>query len=130
VRDVGPQGRQECGAGRNRHLARRSGDLSGDVLRIAAAIVVDAGAFILWNLASRSPVQLARDVAAGISRPAIAARAAARIIIGLLLLAAGAALLLPLTIQVRTFTVLETWTVLTGLFVEQLIGADLRARRS
>ena len=28
----------------------------------------------------------------------------------------------------KTFTVLETWTVLTGLFVEQLIGADLRSR--
>jgi hypothetical protein len=128
VCDAGPESCQERGAGRNRYLARRSGDLSGDVLRLAAAIVVDAGAFTLWDLASRSPVRLARDVAAGISRPGIAARAVTRIVAGLLLLAAGAALLLPLTVEVRTFTVLETWTVLTGLFVEQLIGADLRAR--
>jgi hypothetical protein len=92
------------------------------------AIVADAGAFMAWNLASRSPVQLARDVAAGISRPTVAIRALVRFVCGLLLLAAGAALLLPLTLQVRTFTVLETWTVLTGLLVEQLIGSDLRTR--
>jgi hypothetical protein len=97
-------------------------------LRLGAAIVADAGAFMLWNLASRSPARLARDVAGGLSRPAVALRAIARFFTGLLLLAAGAALVLPLTIQVRTFTVLETWTVLTGLLVEQLIGADLRTR--
>jgi hypothetical protein len=81
-----------------------------------------------WNLASRSPSRLARDVAAGLSRPAVAVRAVTRFAGGLLLLAAGAVLLLPLTQQIRTFTVLETWTVLTGLLVEALIGSDLRAR--
>jgi hypothetical protein len=29
----------------------------------------------------------------------------------------------------HTFTVLETWTVLTGLLVEQLIGGSLRSRK-
>jgi len=53
-------------------------------------------------------------------------RGVARFTGGLLLLAAGAAILLPLTIQTQTFAVLETWTVLTGLLVEQLIGADFR----
>jgi hypothetical protein len=83
---------------------------------------------MLWNLASRSPAQLARDVTGGISRPVIAIRAIARFTGGLLFLALGAALVLPLTLQVRTFTVLETLTVLTGLLVEQLIGRDLRRR--
>jgi hypothetical protein len=83
---------------------------------------------MLWNLASRSPARLARDVAGGITRPGIAARAILRFVTGLLFLAAGAALVLPLTIQVRTFTVLETLTVLTGLLVEQLVGGDLRRR--
>jgi hypothetical protein len=81
-----------------------------------------------WNLASRSPGQLVRDIGSGLSHPAVALRALVRFSAGLLLLASGAALLLPLTIQIQTFTVLETWTVLTGLFVEQLIGADLRSR--
>jgi hypothetical protein len=65
-------------------------------------------------------------VAAGISRPAIAFRAAFRLAGGLFLLAAGGVLLVPLALQVSTFTILETWTVLTGLLVEQLIGADFR----
>jgi hypothetical protein len=102
VRDAGAESRQERRARPNRHLARRSSDLSGEILRLAAAIVVNAGAFLLWNLASRSPTRLARD------------------------LAAGASLLFPLAIQTRTFMVLETWTLLTGLLVEQLIGAGVR----
>jgi hypothetical protein len=95
---------------------------------VAAAIAVDTGAFVLWNLASRSPLRLARDVAAGVSRPAVALRAVVRFAGGLFLLAAGGVLLVPLSLQVRTFTILETWTVLTGLLVEQLIGADFRTR--
>jgi hypothetical protein len=88
---------------------------------VALAIVADAAAFFLWNLAARSPSRVARDVAAGVSRPAVAVRGLARFTAGLFLLAAGAVLLLPLAIQTRTFTVLETWTVLTGLLVEQLV---------
>ena len=56
----------------------------------------------------------------------LALRAVGRFAGGLFLLAAGGVLLLPLALQVRTFTVLETWTVLTGLLVEQLIGTDFR----
>ncbi len=95
-------------------------------MRLAAAIVFDAGAFALWNLASRSPARLVRDLAAGISKPAVAVRGVARFCGGLLLLVAAATLVLPLAIQTRAFTVLEIWTVLTGLVVEQLIGADRR----
>jgi hypothetical protein len=83
---------------------------------------------MLWNLASRSPAQLIRDIAGGFFRPGVAARAILRFVTGLLFLAAGAALVLPLTLQIRTFTVLETLTVLSGLLVEQLIGADVRRR--
>jgi hypothetical protein len=69
---------------------------------------------------------LVRDLATGFSRPSTALLAIARTTGGFTLLVIGAALVLPLSIQLRTFTVLETWTVLTGLLVEQLIGADLR----
>jgi hypothetical protein len=84
---------------------------------------------MLWNLASRSPAQLVRDLSAGARRPAIAASGIARAIAGLLLLAAGAILLLPLALGSRTYLVLETWTVLTGLLVEQIIGPDVRRSR-
>ncbi len=90
---------------------------------MAAAIVVDACAFSLWNLAARSPAQLARDVAAGARHgTATTLRGIARFIAGMLLLLAGAVLLLPLAIGANTFTVLETWTVLAGLLVNQLLG--------
>jgi VIT1/CCC1 family predicted Fe2+/Mn2+ transporter len=128
MRDARPQGRQERRAGRNRNLARRSGHLNADVLRVAAAIVVDACAFSLWNLAARSPARLARDVAAGVSRPAVALRGVARFVAGMFLLFAGAVLLLPLAFGTHTFTVLETWTVLTGLLVDQLLGSGARTR--
>jgi hypothetical protein len=90
---------------------------------VAAAIVVDACAFSLWSLAARSPARLARDIAAGTRRgPAVALRGVARFVAGVLLLFAGAILLLPLAIGSHTFTVLETWTVLTGLLVDQVLG--------
>jgi hypothetical protein len=56
-------------------------------------------------------------------RPLVLLRGLLRFATGVLLLAAGAILLLPLAFGTRTFTVLETWTVLTGLLVEQLLGA-------
>jgi len=83
---------------------------------------------MLWNLTSRSPTRLARDVAAGITRPASAAAGLARAAGGLIFLAAGAILLLPLAIGSRTYLILETWAVLTGLLVEQLVGPDIRSR--
>jgi hypothetical protein len=126
VRDAGFEGREERRAGRNGDLARRTGDLSSDVLRVAAAIIVDLGAFSVWGLASRPPARLARDVATSVRRPLILLRGLLRFAAGVLLIAAGALLLLPLAIGTRTFTVLETWTVLTALLVEQLFGPGAR----
>ena len=77
----------------------------------------------MWGLAARSPARLAQDLAGGLRRPLVLLRGLLRFATGVLLLAAGAILLLPLAFGTRTFTVLETWTVLTGLLVEQLLGA-------
>jgi hypothetical protein len=68
-------------------------------------------------------VRLVQDLANGVRRPLVLLRGLLRFATGVLLLAAGAVLLVPLSIGTRTFTVLETWTVLTGLLVEQLLGA-------
>lgn len=91
------------------------------------AIVIDACAFALWNLASRSPAQLARDIAGGIRRPRSIAAGFGRVLGGLALLGAGAVLLLPLVLGSQTYAILETWAVLTGLLVEQVIGTSLRS---
>jgi hypothetical protein len=90
-------------------------------------MVIDACAFSVWNLASRSPAQLLRDLAAGLRRPGSAASGITRAIGGLLLLAAGAVVLLPLVLSSHTYIVLETWAVLTGLLVEQVIGTSFRS---
>jgi hypothetical protein len=110
-------------------LAGRSGNLTEAVVRLVAAIVADAFAFVLWNLASRSPVRLARDVRAGLSQRATALAGISRGLGGLMLLAAGALILFPLAVGNRTYIVLETWAVLTGLLVELVIGSELRTRR-
>jgi hypothetical protein len=69
---------------------------------------------------------LAHDVAGAARRPLILLRGLLRFATGMVLLAAGAVLLLPLAIGTSTFTVLETWTVLTGLLVEALLGFGAR----
>ncbi len=91
--------------------------------------MLDACAFLVWNLASRSPAQLLRDLASGFSRPAVAGEGIVRALAGVLLLAAAAVALEAVSIGSRTYLILETWTVLTGLLVEQLIGPDVRAWR-
>ncbi len=82
---------------------------------------------MIWNLATRSPVRLARDVAGGLRSPAVALRGALQFAVGLLLLVAGISLLVPVAVDGHTLLVLETWTVVTGLLVEQLLGADFYA---
>jgi hypothetical protein len=90
--------------------------------------VADALAFLLWNLAARSPARLARDLAGGLRAPSVALRGFARFVAGLLLLASGAVLLIPISIETHTFVVLETWTLVTALLVEGLIGWSRPAR--
>jgi hypothetical protein len=126
VRDAGTQGRQERGPGPHRDLAGRTRELIEDILRLALAIAADAAAFRLWNLAGRSPARLLRDIAGGLPVPATFLRGAARGALGLALITAAAELVLPVAIEGHTFTVLETWTLLTGLFVDGLIGPLLR----
>jgi hypothetical protein len=128
VRDARPEGRQERGPRRDRDLAGRSRHLIEDVLRLAAAIVLDAAAFVLWNLTVRSPARLVSDLATGLRSPAVLLRGAARTLTGLLLLGAAAAVLNRVALETHTFLVLETWTLVTGLLVEALVGAGRPAR--
>ncbi len=83
---------------------------------------------MLWNLTVRSPRQLARDVFAGLRAPGTALRGAARFAAGLMMLAVAAELLVPVSIETRTFVILETWTLLTALLVESLVGGRGTAR--
>jgi hypothetical protein len=128
VRDARTESRKERRARRNRELAGRTQTLIEAFVRIAAATTVDACAFVLWNFATRSPVRLVRDVVAGARRPGTLLRGTIVVVIGLWLVFGAASLLVPLVNRAPAFLVLETWTVVTGLLVEQLIGEVIWAR--
>jgi hypothetical protein len=85
-------------------------------------------AFIVWNLASRSPSRLLRDVANGFRRPGVFLRGVVSFAVGLLLLVGSISVLLPLLLPGKVLAVLVTWSVLTGLLVEQIVGPELYAR--
>jgi hypothetical protein len=129
VRDARPQGREERGARRDRQLAGRTRPLIEPALRIAAAILVDTLAFLVWNLSTRSPLQLLRDVASGARRPGTLFRGVVSFAVGLLLLLGSLSILIPLLLPRHAIAVLGIWAAVTGLLVEQLIGADLYGRR-
>ena len=97
-------------------------------MRIAAAILVDTLAFIIWNLASRSPARMVRDLVNGLRRPATFVRGLVSFGVGLLLLIGSMSLLVPLTLPHNVFLIMITWTLLTGLLVEQVIGPEIYAR--
>jgi hypothetical protein len=95
-------------------------------LRFAVAIVFDALAFTVWDVGTRPPVALARDLAAGARVPRRFAAGALRFVFGLALLLLAALVARPVMPTARAFTVLETAMLVAGLLVEQLVGPDLR----
>jgi hypothetical protein len=92
--------------------------------------LVDTLAFLVWNLSTRSPLQLLRDLGNGFRRPGSFIRGTIAFAVGLLLLAGSLSLLLPLLLPQHALVVVGTWAGLTGLLVEQLVGPDLYGRRS
>lgn len=99
-------------------------------VRIACAILLDALAFVVWDVGTRPPLTLAADV-----RRAFAARHG--LVAGTLRFACGLALLMLAALVVgpsmpdrRTFTLTETAMLVAALLVEQLIGPDLRRKRT
>ncbi len=85
---------------------------------------------MVWNLSTRSPLEVLRDIAAGVRSPGTLLRGTASLLTGLLLLVGGLSLLLPLLLPRHAFLLLGSWAAVSGLLVEQLIGPDLYGRRS
>jgi hypothetical protein len=92
--------------------------------------LVDTLAFIIWNLAPRSPLQVARDIGRGFRHPGTLLSGALRVIVGLVLLGGSVSILLPLLLPERALVALVTWTALTGLLVDQVAGIDVYGRGS
>lgn len=96
------------------------------VLRFALAIVFDALAFTIWDIGTRPPVRLIRDVASGVRVPRVLARGVLRFLIGFGLLLLAAVVARPAMPTMRAFTLIETGMIVAALLVEQLVGPDLR----
>jgi hypothetical protein len=131
VRDPRPQSAQERRAGRDRVLAgRRTGDrhLIETAARLAFAILFDAFAFTVWDVGTRGPVQLTRDVANGFRSLRTFAGGFVRFFTGIFAIAIGGLAVLPIVARMREPGVVEGLTLITGLVVEILVGVDLRRR--
>ncbi len=96
------------------------------VLRFALAIVFDALAFTIWDIGTRPPLRLMRDVANGVRVPRVLARGVLRFLIGFGLLFLAAVVARPAMPTMRAFTLIETGMIVAALLVEQLVGPDLR----
>jgi len=109
---------------------RRSGlrNLIDAAARLAFAILFDAFAFTVWDVGTRGPVQLVRDLARGCrSLPAFAG-GFARFFTGIVAVAIGSLAILPLVARTNQPGVIEGLTLIAGLVVEILVGVDLRRR--
>jgi hypothetical protein len=98
------------------------------VARFAIAIVFDALAFVVWDVGTRPPRQLARDVARGARIPRVLAGGVVRLLVGAALLLLAALVARPGIPSMRAFTIIETGMLIAALVVENLIGPDLRGR--
>ncbi len=96
------------------------------VTRFALAIVLDALAFVVWDVGTRPPLRLLRDLVRGARVPARLGRGLLRFALGAGLLVLAAVVARPAISGARTFTVLETGMLVAALIVEALIGTDLR----
>ncbi len=69
-----------------------------------------------------------RDLVRGFRRPGTLVRGIVSFLVGVLLIVGSTSILVPLALPVHALVVLMTWTVVTGLLVEQIVGPDLYAR--
>ena len=95
-------------------------------LRFATAIVFDALAFVIWDVGTRPPLQLIRDVTRGARIPAVVVRGSLRFLTGFGLLFLAAFIMRPGVPTLRAFTLVETGMLIAALLVENLVGPDLR----
>ncbi len=102
--------------------------LAAAALRIAAAIVLDAAALVIWDIGTRSPARLLADVRAGLREKSAAGRGLVRLVVGFAALVAAAAVSAPIASRPADFTIVECWALVIALVLEQLLGPDLRAR--
>ena len=83
---------------------------------------------MIWDLAPRSPVQIARDVGRAAREPRTLARGILSFAIGLLLLAGSVSVLLPLLLPEHALVALATWTAVAALLVHYVAATHQQRR--
>ncbi len=102
--------------------------LSDAFLRVCGAIVLDTLAFVVWNVGTRSPLEVIAAVRRALlaRRPLFAGILSG--LVGLIFVTAASVLLLPaISAPQIDFVPAELFTLLVALALEHLIGNDLRA---
>ncbi len=119
-------------------MARRDGrgpigldGLGEAFVRVACAIVLDALAFIIWNVGTRPPLQLLADVRASVRDVRIFARGLAIGLGGFVFILAATIVLVPaIANSDHDLPFAQTVTLVAALAVELLVGKDVRALAS
>ncbi len=84
-------------------------------------------AFVIWNLASRTPLGLVRDARRAFANPRLFITGALAALIGAIFLGAATVLVFPaLTDPASEFPAVELGSLLVALAIEFLIGDDIR----
>jgi hypothetical protein len=95
--------------------------------RIAGGIVLQTLAFAVWNVGSRTPLGLLRDVRRSLSDGRSFFAGAVAAAIGAVFSVAAAVLVLPALVDpARTFVPVELLLVVPALALDYLVGDDLR----
>jgi hypothetical protein len=97
-------------------------------LRVAGAIVLETLAFIVWNVGTRSPIGVLRDVRGAFRDGRKLFAGIVCTIVGFIFIVAATVLVVPICADPDVdFLPLELFTLLVALAIEHLIGNDVRA---
>lgn len=96
-------------------------------LRVAGAIVLDTLAFSIWNIGTRSPATVLRDVRSRVRDRSALATGVLRVAIGLIFIVAATVLLWPAVADPQSdFAATEIFAFIVALGLEHLVGPDVR----
>ncbi|MDQ2858321.1 MAG: hypothetical protein M3R53_06675 [Candidatus Eremiobacteraeota bacterium] len=95
--------------------------------RLLGALVLETLAFVVWNVGTRSPLRVLRDVRASLRDVRAFVTGLVCALVGFIFIAAATVLLLPaIADPPADFIPVEIGTLLIALATEHLIGNDLR----
>ncbi len=100
----------------------------GILARVAGAIALDTLAFVVWNVGTRPPLAVVRDIRRGLGSPRVFARGTVVALAGAILVVAASILVAPaVDFDPALATGIHLFTVLVALALEALVGEELRS---